>query len=38
MNNFVYRVLNADIPAIYSGVGVHIVVMFVIRHSVQRAI
>ena len=38
MNNFMYRVMKVDIPVIYIGVGVHIYVKFVIRHSVKRAI
>ena len=38
MNNFMYRVMNADISVIYVGVGVHFYVKFVIRHSVKRAI
>jgi len=38
MNNFMYAVMNADIPLIYIGVGVHIAVKFVIRHSVKTAI
>jgi len=38
MNNFMYTVMNADIPVIYIGVGIHFYVKFVIRHSVRRAI
>jgi len=38
MNNFMYRVMNADILLIYVGLTVHFYVKFVIRHSVKRAI
>jgi len=38
MNSYAYVVLNADIPVIYIGVSVHIHVMCVIRHSVNRAV
>jgi len=38
MNNFMYRVMNADIPVIYVGVGIHFYVKFVIRLSINRAI
>jgi len=38
MNNFMYAVMNADIPVIHVGVGVHFYVKFLIRHSVKRAI
>jgi len=38
MNNFMYAVMNADIPVIYIGVGIHFYVKFVIRHSVNRNI
>jgi len=38
MNNFMYAVMNADIPLIYVGLGIHFYVNFVIRHSVKRAI
>jgi len=38
MNNFMYGVMNADIPVIYIGMGVHFYVEFVIRHSVKRAV
>jgi hypothetical protein len=37
MNNFMFTVLNADIPAIYVVVSVHIYVHCVIRVSVKRA-
>ena len=37
MKNFVYRVMIADIPVIYIGMGFHFYVKFVIRHSVERA-
>ena len=33
--NFMYRVMNADIPVIYIGVIVHICVKGVIGHSVN---
>ena len=36
--NFMYRVMNADIPVIYVGVGVQFYVKFVIRYSVKTAI
>jgi hypothetical protein len=38
MNNFMYTVLNADIPVIYIGVSVRIYVKCVIGHSVNGAI
>jgi len=38
MNNFTYTVMNADIPLMYIGVSVHILVNCVIRHSVNRAV
>jgi hypothetical protein len=38
MNNFMYRVLNADILVIHVGVSSHIYVKGVIRHSVKRVI
>jgi len=38
MNNFLYRVMNADIPVIYVGEGVHFYAKFVVRHSVKRAV
>jgi len=38
MNNFMYRVMNADIPVAYVGVSVHFCVKCVKRHSVERAI
>ena len=38
MNNFTYRVLNADIPVICVGMSVDTHVKCVIRHSVKRAI
>jgi hypothetical protein len=38
MNNFMYTVLNAEIPVIYKGVSVHIYVKSVIRNSVNRAV
>jgi hypothetical protein len=37
MNNVKYRVLNADVPVIYAGVGVHIHVKCVTTNSVNRA-
>ena len=36
MNNFMYRVMNADIPVIYRGGNDHIHVKCVIAHSVKR--
>jgi hypothetical protein len=36
MNNFMYTVLNADIPLMYMVVSIHILVKFVTRHSVKR--
>jgi len=36
MNKFTYIVQNAVIPVIYVGVGVHIHVKCVIRHSLKR--
>jgi len=38
MNNFMYTVLNADIPVIYRGVSVHIHVKCVIGHTVIRGV
>jgi len=38
MNNFMYTVLNAGIPVIYIVVSTVILVMCVIRHSVNRSI
>jgi len=38
MNNFMYAVMNADVPLIYIGLTVHFYVKFVIRHSVKSAI
>jgi hypothetical protein len=38
MNNFVYMVLNADIPVIYTGLVIYIRVKCVTRHSVKRAV
>ena len=38
MNNFMYTVLNADIPVIYIGLSVHILVKCVMRYSVQRVV
>jgi hypothetical protein len=38
MNNFMYTVLNADIPVIYVGLSVGIYVKCVIGHLVKRAI
>ena len=38
MNNFIYTVLNADIPVLYIGVSGHIHVNCVIRHSVNSAV
>jgi len=38
MNNFMYAVMNADIPVIQGGIGVHFFVKFVIRRTAQRAI
>ena len=38
MNKMEYTMLNADIPVMYIMVSVHIRVMFVIRHSVERAV
>jgi hypothetical protein len=38
MNNFTYRVLNADLPVIYIMMNAFIAVKYVIRHSVKRAI
>jgi len=37
MNNFMYAVMNAGIPVIKGGVGMHFFVKFVIRHTVQKA-
>jgi len=34
MNNFIYRVMSADIPVIYIVVRVHMHVKCVIRHTV----
>ena len=38
MNNFMYTVMNADIPVMYIGVSVHMHVKCVIRHSVKGTI
>jgi len=38
MNNFKYSELNAEIPVIYIGVGIHMHVKCVIRHLVKRAV
>ena len=38
MNNFMYTVLNADIPVIYTGVSIVIHVKCVIRRSVIRVV
>jgi hypothetical protein len=38
MNNFMYAVLNADIPVIYRGVSIHIYVKIAIRPSVIRVV
>jgi hypothetical protein len=38
MNNFMYTVLNADIPVTYIGASIHIHVEFVTRISVIRAV
>ena len=38
MNNFMYRVMNANIPVIYIGVSGHIHVKCAIRHSEKRAV
>jgi len=38
MNNLMYAMMNADIPVIYVGAGIHFYVQFVIRHSVKSAI
>jgi len=38
INNFMHRMMNADIPVIYAGVGVQFYVKFVIRNSVKRAV
>jgi len=38
MNNFMYTVLNADIPVMYIGVSVRIHMKCVIRHSVKTAV
>jgi hypothetical protein len=38
MNNFMYTVVNADIPVIYIGVSIHIHVKCPIGHSVNRYI
>ena len=37
MKNIMYTVLNADIPVIYIGVSIHILVKCVTRYSVKRA-
>ena len=37
MNNFMYTLLNADIPVIYVVMCIHIHVKCVVRHSVKRA-
>jgi hypothetical protein len=36
MENFMYTVLNADIPVMYMGVSVHMFVMCVIGHTFIR--
>jgi hypothetical protein len=36
MNNFMYTVMNADIPVMYVQVSVYIHVKYVIGHSVKR--
>jgi len=38
MNNFMYTVMNADIPVLYIGVSVHIQVECAVGHSVKRAV
>jgi len=38
MNNFMYRVMNADIPVMYVGVSIHFCVKCIIGQSVKRAI
>jgi hypothetical protein len=38
MNNFMYRVMNADIPVMYIGVSVHMCVKCIVGHSVNRGI
>ena len=38
MNNFMYRVLNADFPVICIVVNAFIAVKYVIRHLVKRAL
>ena len=38
MNNFMYTVLNADIPVIYIRMSALMFVMCVIRHSVIRVV
>ena len=38
MNNFMYTVMNADIPMIYVRASVLVHVNWVIRHSVKGAI
>jgi len=38
MNNFMYTVLNAEVPVMYIGVGVHMQVKFVVRNLVKRAV
>ena len=38
MNNFMYTVLNADIPVIFVVVSALLLVMCAISHSVERSI
>ena len=38
MNNFKYSELNAEIPVIHIGVGIHMGAKCVIRHLVKRAV
>jgi len=38
MNNFMYTVMNTDIPVIYIGVSDHIHVKCQIGHSVNKAV
>jgi intracellular sulfur oxidation DsrE/DsrF family protein len=38
MNNFMYKEQNADIPVIYIGMSIHILVKRVKRNSVRRVV
>jgi len=38
MNNFMYTLLNAEVPVMYIGMGVNIQVNCVVRNLVKRAV